>query len=65
MYKLSGSFLSLLRRLLPRYVTTTQELGQALLAAAKYGTEKRVVTADEIGTLLESLQKDLPPASRG
>jgi uncharacterized protein YbjT (DUF2867 family) len=56
-YRLSGPLLSLARKILPRYITTTRELGQAMLAAAKHGIGKRVVEASEIGGLLASLTK--------
>ena len=57
MYSLTAPFLSAARYLWPNYVSTTQELGKTLLAAAKYGTEKRVIEAGKIRTLLESLSK--------
>lgn len=57
MYSFTGPFLSAARRLWPSYVTNTQELGKSLLAAAKHGTEKRVIEAGEIRTLLESFSK--------
>jgi uncharacterized protein YbjT (DUF2867 family) len=57
MYSLTAPFLSAARYLLPNYVSTTQELGKSLLAAAKHGTEKRVIEADKIRTFLESLSK--------
>jgi uncharacterized protein YbjT (DUF2867 family) len=55
LYKYCGPLVSILRRVWPRYVTTTAELGQAMLAAAKDGTEKRVVETKEIAELLKSL----------
>jgi uncharacterized protein YbjT (DUF2867 family) len=54
-YRLSRPLLTLARKIWPRYITTTQELGKAMLAAAKYGSEKRVVETSEIGGLLASL----------
>ena len=55
MYKLLAPFLSAAHRFWPQYVTTTQELGRALLAAAKNGTEKRIVEARQIRGVLQSL----------
>jgi len=55
MYGLAAPFLSAARHLWPNYISTTQELGKALLAAAKRGTGKRVVEAGQIRELLESL----------
>jgi len=57
MYSLTAPFLSAARYLWPNYVSTTQELGKSLLAGAKHGTEKRVIEAGQIRTLLESLSK--------
>jgi hypothetical protein len=48
-------FLSAARHFWPNYISTTQELGTALLAAAKRGTGKRIVEAGQIRELLESL----------
>jgi hypothetical protein len=56
LYQLLGPLLSIARKVLPNYVTTTRELGQAMLAAAKYGAQKRVVEASEIAALLTSLR---------
>jgi uncharacterized protein YbjT (DUF2867 family) len=55
MYKLLAPFLSVARRFWPHYISTTQELGRALLAAAKNGTEKRIVEARQIREVLQSL----------
>jgi uncharacterized protein YbjT (DUF2867 family) len=57
LYKLTAPLLSAARYFWPKYVSTTRELGQALLAAAKFGTEKRVVEASQIRILLESFQR--------
>jgi len=57
MYSLTAPLLSAARYLLPNYVSTTQELGKSLLAAAKHGAEKRVIEADKIRTFAESLSK--------
>jgi uncharacterized protein YbjT (DUF2867 family) len=55
MYKLLAPFLSAARPIWPHYISTTQELGRALLAAAKHGTEKRIVEARQIREVLNSL----------
>jgi uncharacterized protein YbjT (DUF2867 family) len=52
LYKIAASLISLARRCAPRYITTTQELGRAMLSAAKRGTEKRVVEATQIREIL-------------
>ena len=55
LYKLTSPLLTLARGFCPQYVTTTEELGLAMLAAAERGTEKRVVEAQQIRGLLQSL----------
>jgi hypothetical protein len=55
MYKLLAPFLSAARRIWPHYISTTRELGRALLVAAKHGTEKRIVEARQIREVLQSL----------
>lgn len=55
LYKLTSPLLTLARRFWPQYVTTTEELGLAMLAAAERGTEKRIVEAQQIRGLLQSL----------
>jgi uncharacterized protein YbjT (DUF2867 family) len=55
MYKLLAPFLSVAHSFWPRYITTTQELGRALLAAAKHGAGKRVVESRQIREVLQSL----------
>jgi uncharacterized protein YbjT (DUF2867 family) len=54
-YGLVAPFLSAARHFWPNYISTTHELGKALLAAAKRGTEKRIVEAGQIRELLELL----------
>ena len=52
MYRLIAPFLSATRHFWPQYITTTQELGRALLAAAKQGTGTRVIEAPQIRAVL-------------
>ncbi len=56
-YGLAAPFLSAARHLWPNYISTTQELGKALLAAAKRSTGKRIVEAGQIRELLELLSQ--------
>jgi uncharacterized protein YbjT (DUF2867 family) len=56
MYGLTAPFLGAARHFWPTYITTTRELGKAMLVAAKRGTEKRVVEANQIPELLESFE---------
>ena len=60
LYKLTSPLLTLFRRLFPSYISTTEELGQALLFAAKRGREKRVVEASQIRSLLLQLRAEPP-----
>jgi len=54
-YVLVAPFLSAARHFWPNYISTTQELGKAMLAAAKRSDGKRVVEAGRIRELLESV----------
>jgi uncharacterized protein YbjT (DUF2867 family) len=47
-YKVLGPLLPVLRWALPNQVLTTQEIGQAMLAVAKHGYEKRVLETKDI-----------------
>ena len=52
LYRYTGPLLTLMRRFFPQFVTSTDELGRAMVAAARRGTEKRVVEANQIRGLL-------------
>lgn len=43
-----------LLRLIPRYVTTTERLGRAMIAVAKYGAPKPVLESEDINRLAAS-----------
>ncbi len=47
-YKLTGPVLPLLQKCLPKYVTTTRNVGRAMIELARQGSEKRVVENEEI-----------------
>ncbi|CAN5725736.1 epimerase [soil metagenome] len=51
LYSILGPLLPLLKRLFPKYVTSTQEVGRAMIAVAKHGYAKTVIEADEIGAI--------------
>jgi len=55
LYRYTGPLLTLMRRFFPQFVTSTDELGRAMVAAAGRGTEKRVVEANQIRGLLAFL----------
>ena len=49
-YTLATPLLPLLRRMLPRYVTTTEHLGRAMIAVAAHGSPKPVLENEDINT---------------
>jgi uncharacterized protein YbjT (DUF2867 family) len=50
-YSAIGPLYPLLKALLPRYVTTTEQVGRAMIAAAAYGAPKPVLENDDINAL--------------
>lgn len=52
LYALTGPLLTLLHRLLPNVVLTTQEIGQAMLKMAQHGYAKRVLEVRDIRAVL-------------
>jgi uncharacterized protein YbjT (DUF2867 family) len=48
MYAVVAPIYPLLRRLAPKYVTTTEQLGRAMICVAKRGAAKRVLESDDI-----------------
>ena len=48
MYSVVAPIYPLLRRLAPKYVTTTEQLGRAMICVAKRGAAKRVLESDDI-----------------
>jgi len=50
-YAILGPLLPLLNRLFPKYVTTTEKLGRAMLIAAKRGAPKPVLESADINKL--------------
>jgi uncharacterized protein YbjT (DUF2867 family) len=52
-YTVLGPVMPLLQRMFPKYVTTTQELGRAMVRVAKVGFEKKVIEAGDIGRIGE------------
>jgi hypothetical protein len=48
LYAVFGPLFSVLRALFPRYVTTTEEVGRAMLEAAKHGAPKPVLENRDI-----------------
>jgi len=50
-YIILGPILPLLKRLFPKYITTTEILGRAMLTAAKRGTPKHILESADINLL--------------
>jgi uncharacterized protein YbjT (DUF2867 family) len=50
-YVLAGPFFGLLRRVAPRYVTTTEQLGRAMLVVARRGAPTPLVETADINAL--------------
>jgi uncharacterized protein YbjT (DUF2867 family) len=50
-YIILGPILPLLKRLFPKYVTTTEKLGRAMLTAAKQGAPKHILESVDINNL--------------
>jgi uncharacterized protein YbjT (DUF2867 family) len=48
LYVVMGPVLPLLRRILPRYVTTTEVIGRAMLKIARHGADVRVLESADI-----------------
>jgi uncharacterized protein YbjT (DUF2867 family) len=51
LYMVMGPILPLLNRLFPKYVTTTERVGRAMLKAARQGADKRVLENSGINDL--------------
>jgi uncharacterized protein YbjT (DUF2867 family) len=51
LYALFGPLFPLLRTLFPRYVTSTEEVGRAMLEVAKHGAPKRILESPDIVAL--------------
>ena len=50
-YTVSRFLFPILRPLFPRYVTTTEQVGRAMLAVAKHGAPKKILEGDDINRL--------------
>ena len=56
-YRVAGPLLPLAHRLFPRSILTTRQVGDAMLAVARYGYEKRVLeTGDIVGAARRSAE---------
>jgi len=50
-YTLTGPLMPILKRIIPRSMTTTEQIGWAMLAAARTGAPKRILETDDINRL--------------
>jgi uncharacterized protein YbjT (DUF2867 family) len=50
-YLVLAPFVPLLRRAFPKYVTTTEQIGRAMLAVARHGAPKRILGSEDINKL--------------
>lgn len=50
-YLILGPFIPWLRKRFPQYVTTTEQLGRAMIAVARHGAPKRVLESTDINKL--------------
>jgi len=51
-YSLTKPLWPLLRRALPGYILTTEQLGRAMLAVAKHGAPKRILESKDISAIV-------------
>lgn len=52
LYSLTKPLLPLLRRALPGYILTTEQLGRAMLTVVRTGASKRVLESSDINALV-------------
>jgi hypothetical protein len=57
MYKVLKPLYPLLKRLFPKYVTNTEELGQAMINAVLYGAEKQTLENKDLIQLAKKANK--------
>jgi uncharacterized protein YbjT (DUF2867 family) len=50
-YIVMGPFFPLVRALAPRYITTTEQVGRAMIAVAAHGAPKRILETDDINAI--------------
>jgi hypothetical protein len=51
LYAIMTPLYPLVRRVFPRYVTTTEQIGRAMIAVAKHGAPKQILENDDINRL--------------
>lgn len=53
-YLLLGPFIPILTKAFPKYVTTTEKMGRAMIEVAKRGASKRVLESEDINSIANS-----------
>ena len=53
-YLLIGPFYPILKMLMPKYLTTTEQIGQAMIQVATHGTNKTILHSQEINKLSQN-----------
>ena len=56
-YSVMGPLFPVLRRIAPKYMITTEDVGRAMLQVAKHGADKRVLENYELGALSQAYSR--------
>ena len=56
-YEIARPLMPLLRRALPSYLLTTEEIGQAMLAVARHGYPKKILEVKDIRAVLQAVPR--------
>jgi uncharacterized protein YbjT (DUF2867 family) len=57
MYVMTGLLIPLLIRVFPKYVTTTERMGRAMIEVAKHGAPKKLLETQDINDLARKVSK--------
>jgi len=58
-YMIIAPIVPFLRRAFPQYVTTTEQLGRAMIEVAKHGYSKKILESRDINNVIPSEARDL------
>ena len=56
-YSITEPLLPLLRRLMPGYISTTEQIGRAMLIVARQGAPKRILESRDIVQIASPMQQ--------
>ncbi|MDI1476464.1 NAD(P)H-binding protein [Polyangium sp. y55x31] len=59
-YAVMGPLFPLLRRMAPKYVITTEDVGRAMLQVARHGADGRVLENPDLNTLSQAYSREAP-----